>query len=42
VTVTLEAIRPSDVAKLRKAQKDQDAQANPDAGHTINIQDLLP
>jgi hypothetical protein len=44
VTVTLEAIRPSDAAKLRKEKAAQDAQSNPDAdsGHTINIQDLLP
>jgi hypothetical protein len=44
VTVELEAIRPADVAKLRKAQTAQDAQSNPDGdgGHTINIQDLLP
>jgi hypothetical protein len=44
VTVELEAIRPSDVAKLKKAQADQDAQSNPDGnnGHAVNIQDLLP
>lgn len=44
VTVELEAIRPDDVAKLRKEQAAQNAQANPDgdAGHTFNLQDLLP
>jgi hypothetical protein len=44
VTVSLEAIRPADVAKLRKEQAAQDAQSNPDGsgGHTFNIQDLLP
>jgi hypothetical protein len=44
VSVILEAIRPDDVAKLRKAQAARAAQANPDSdtGHTINIQDLLP
>jgi hypothetical protein len=44
VTVELEAIRPDDVARLRKAQAAQDAQSNPDGngGHTINLQDLLP
>jgi hypothetical protein len=39
VKVTLEAIRPSDVAKVKKAQSGQD---NPDGTHSINLQDLLP
>jgi len=44
VSVSLEAIRPSDAAKLRKAQAAHDAQSNPDGsgGHTVNVQDLLP
>jgi len=44
VTVSLEAIRPSDAARLSKEKAAQDARSNPDAdsGHTINIQDLLP
>ena len=44
VSVSLEAIRPSDAAKLRKDKATQAAQSNPDGdgGHTVNIQDLLP
>jgi hypothetical protein len=39
VEVTLEAIRPSDLAKEKKAQSGQD---NPDGTHSINLQKLLP
>jgi hypothetical protein len=39
VEVTLEAIRPSDVEKEKKAQSGQD---NPDGTHSINLQSLLP
>lgn len=39
VSVTLEAIRPSDLARV---QKEQEGSGSPDGTHTINIQDLLP
>jgi hypothetical protein len=39
VSVTLEAIRPSELAKI---QKEQAGEANPGGTHTINLQDLLP
>jgi hypothetical protein len=40
VSVTLEAIRPADVAKI-KQQQDQSGSANPDGSHTFNLQDIL-
>jgi hypothetical protein len=42
VTVTLEAIRPADVAR-EKQRQDQSTSSgtNPDGSHTVNIQDLL-
>jgi hypothetical protein len=42
VNVTLEAIRPSDLARVQKEQSSGDTNTNPDGSHTINIQDLLP
>jgi hypothetical protein len=39
VTVTLEAIRPADVAK---EQRKQDAEGGPDATHSIDLHQLLP
>jgi hypothetical protein len=43
VSVTLEAIRPADVAR-EKQQQDRAASSgtNPDGSHTVNLQDLLP
>ena len=40
VSVRLEAIRPSDLARVRKEQAPTDT--NADGSHTINLQDLLP
>ena len=43
VSVTLEAIRPSDLARVQKEQAADDTNStNPDGSHTINVQDLLP
>jgi hypothetical protein len=40
VMVTLEAIRPSDLARIKKEQASSNPD-NPDGTHSINLQDLL-
>jgi hypothetical protein len=42
VNVKLEAIRPSDLARIRKEETGGDTNTNPDGSHTINLQDVLP
>jgi hypothetical protein len=42
VSVTLEAIRPSELALIQKEQAAGDTTTNRDGSHTINLQDVLP